>query len=102
MRMRLKAADREVQRLAEQASDAERRANFAQEVLAEERRQAALERENLEKLIKALGGALEEPRARPARPEPPEPPAAPAAAEAPVQNGAAAPADVEAERQDDA
>jgi hypothetical protein len=82
LRQRLKAADREVQRLAEQAADAERRAQFAQEVLTEERGQSQRERANMEKLIKALGGALED---LPARPEPPREPLTA------VQNGAAAP-----------
>jgi hypothetical protein len=81
LRVRLKAAEHEVQRLADQTADAERRAQFAQEVLVEERRQAERERINLEKLIKALGGPLEE---SPARPEPAPAPSAPA------RNGASA------------
>jgi len=72
LRARLKAAEREARQFSEQAADAERRAQFAQEVLLEERRQFERERVNLEKLIKALGGRIEQPAAPP--PAPPEPP----------------------------
>ena len=60
-----------MRQLSEQAADAERRAQFAQEVLLEERRQYERERVNLEKLIKALGGNIEPPAAPPPPPEPP-------------------------------
>jgi hypothetical protein len=73
LRGRLKAAEREARQFSEQAADAERRAQFAQEVLLEERRQYERERVNLEKLIKALGGNIEPPAAPPPPPEPPRP-----------------------------
>ena len=71
LRARLKAAEHEARQFSEQAADAERRAQFAQEVLLEERRQYERERVNLEKLIKALGGNIEQPAAPPPPPEPP-------------------------------
>jgi len=88
LRERLKAAEREARQLSEQVADAERRAQFAQEVLLEERRQYERERVNLEKLIKALGGNIEQPGPPPRDPEPR--PEKPAETDAPT-NGNAAP-----------
>ena len=71
LRARLKTAEREARQFSEQAADAERRAQFAQEVLLEERRQYERERVNLEKLIKALGGNIDPPAPPSPAPEPP-------------------------------